>query len=193
MPKCSRSGRAAILTPEQLDLLMGNLDPMGRAVFQTARFSAGRINEVLSLRWNNIYDDFLVFPKAIVKKKVRAREIPLGHPKFQEAIAQWKEAWPVIYEREPGSADAVFPIKADTTKHITRRYVDKLLRAACVKAKLEGVSTHSFRRSALTFASDAGCPLRHIQELSGHSSLAVLQAYLSCTEKQKRAVALAFG
>ena len=35
--------------------------------------------------------------------------------------------------------------------------------------------------------------LRHIQELSGHGSLSVLQAYLSCTEKQKRAVALAFG
>ena len=55
MPKCNRSGQAAILSPEQLDALMEHLDPLGRAVFQTARFTAGRINEVLSLTWSNIY------------------------------------------------------------------------------------------------------------------------------------------
>ena len=76
MPKCNRSGQAAILSPEQLDALMEHLDPLGRAVFQTARFTAGRINEVLSLTWSNIYEDCLVFPKAITKKKVRTREIP---------------------------------------------------------------------------------------------------------------------
>ena len=46
MPRCNRSGQAAILSPEQLDALMEHLDPLGRAVFQTARFTAGRINEV---------------------------------------------------------------------------------------------------------------------------------------------------
>ena len=78
MPKSNRSGQAAILSTAQLDALMAQLPPLGRAIFQTTRFSAGRISEVLSLRWGNLYDDFLVIPKCITKKKVRTREIPLN-------------------------------------------------------------------------------------------------------------------
>ena len=85
MPKCDRSGQAAVLSTEELDALMQSLSPYYRAVFQTARFSAGRISEVLHLKWSNVYPDCLVIPKAITKKKVRTREIPL-HPKLQEEL-----------------------------------------------------------------------------------------------------------
>jgi integrase/recombinase XerD len=34
--------------------------------------------------------------------------------------------------------------------------------------------------------SDAGIPLRHIQEISGHQTLAALERYLAVTEKQKQ-------
>ena len=115
------------------------------------------------------------------------------NPKLQCEIATWKVSWLGKFGRDPDPNDFVCLAKADISKHVTRRVVDKALRSACAEAGLRGGSTHSFRRSALTAASDAGCPLRHIQELSGHGSLSVLQAYLSCTEKQKRAVALAFG
>ncbi len=194
MPKSNRYGQAAILTSEQLDALMEQLQPFGRAVFQTARFTAGRISEVLSLKWANVYDDFLVIPKCITKKKIRTREIPL-HPKLRGELAFWKTSWAESYKREPEAGDYLFPAptSADLSKHAMRRYVDRLLRTACEKLGYSGVSTHSFRRSALTAASDAGIPVRHIMELSGHSSLAVLQSYLSCTDKQKRAVAMAFG
>ncbi|MBD1864819.1 tyrosine-type recombinase/integrase [Trichocoleus sp. FACHB-46] len=47
-----------------------------------------------------------------------------------------------------------------------------------------GVSTHSFRRTALTQMSSAGIPLRVIQEISGHRSLQVLQRYLGVSEVQ---------
>jgi integrase/recombinase XerD len=33
--------------------------------------------------------------------------------------------------------------------------------------------------------SDAGVPLRHIQSISGHLSLAALERYLGVTEQQK--------
>ena len=69
MPKSNRSGQAGILTSEQLDALMEQCQPLGRAVFQTARFTAGRISEVLSLKWANLYDDFLVIPKCVTKKR----------------------------------------------------------------------------------------------------------------------------
>ena len=54
-----------------------------------------------------------------------------------------------------------------------------------VQLGIEGVSTHSFRRTALTLR-ERGIPLRHIQEISGHRTLAALERYLGVTEKQKQ-------
>ena len=113
-------------------------------------------------------------------------------PRLISELASWRGRWAEMFGRPPEGNDFVFPTK-DLTKHIERRYADRLLRAACATMGLDGVSTHTFRRSSLTAASDAGLPLRHVMELSGHSSLSVLQEYLSCTEEQKRAVAMAFG
>jgi integrase/recombinase XerD len=60
------------------------------------------------------------------------------------------------------------------------------LRQVCEKLEWEGISTHSFRRTALTRMSDAGVPLRHIQAISGHRSLSALERYLGVTEQQKQ-------
>jgi hypothetical protein len=51
-------------------------------------------------------------------------------------------------------------------------------------AGIEGASTHSFRRTALTQMSNAGIPLRIIQEISGHSNLEQLQRYLEVKPDQ---------
>ena len=59
-----------------------------------------------------------------------------------------------------------------------------LLRSACARVGLEGVSTHSFRRTALTQMSNAGIPLRVIQEISGHRTLDELYKYLEVKPEQ---------
>ena len=59
-----------------------------------------------------------------------------------------------------------------------------LLREACARVGLEGVSTHSFRRTALTQMSNAGIPLRVIQEISGHRTLDELYKYLEVKSEQ---------
>ncbi len=46
------------------------------------------------------------------------------------------------------------------------------------------VSTHSFRRTALTQMSNAGIPLRVIQEISLHRNLEQLQKYLEVSNEQ---------
>ena len=136
--------------------------------------------------------DTLVFLRLITKKKMATREIPIS-PKLAQALQQWKSQWPPVYGRDYEKTDWVFPAPKDVTKHLGRPRVDEALRASCRKAGIEGVSTHSFRRSALTQASTAGVPLRHIQALSGHSSLEQLQRYLDVSENQKKQAALAFG
>ena len=70
---------------------------------------------------------------------------------------------------------------------------DKILRNATVRVKLEGVSTHSFRRTALTMMSSAGIPLRVIQEISGHNDLGTLQRYLEVSPEQKRRAVTTIG
>jgi len=65
----------------------------------------------------------------------------------------------------------------------------RILREVCLKLDIEGVSTHSFRRTALTQMSNAGIPLRVIQKISGHRSLGVLQEYLEVTPEQVRGAA----
>ncbi|MBW4491303.1 MAG: tyrosine-type recombinase/integrase [Trichocoleus desertorum ATA4-8-CV12] len=61
---------------------------------------------------------------------------------------------------------------------------DEILRETCDRLGLVGVSTHSFRRTALTQMSSAGIPLRVIQQISEHRSLQALQRYLEVTEIQ---------
>ncbi|WP_442939264.1 tyrosine-type recombinase/integrase [Nostoc sp.] len=46
------------------------------------------------------------------------------------------------------------------------------------------MSTHSFRRTALTQMSNASIPLRVIQEISGHRNLEQLQRYLEVSDEQ---------
>jgi integrase/recombinase XerD len=49
---------------------------------------------------------------------------------------------------------------------------------------LIGVSSHSFRRTALTQMSNNGTPLRVIQEVSGHRNLEQLQTYIEVRDDQ---------
>ena len=120
------------------------------------------------------------------------REVPIN-PKLLPIIAEWKALWPTVFKREFEKSDWVFPAPRDVSKHWGPPRVDEGLRAACACAGIEGASTHSFRRSALTQAGAAGIALRTLQQLSGHSSLEQLQRYIDVNDEQKRKAANAFG
>lgn len=67
---------------------------------------------------------------------------------------------------------------------MTRQACDLALRTVCDRIGLTGYSTHSFRHTALTRLSNAGVPLRVVQEISGHRSLQELQRYLEVKPEQ---------
>ena len=89
MPKTNRSGQSLSLSAEQLDAVMDELNPISRAVLSTCRYTAARITEALSLRWENITATDVVIPKCITKKKMRTRTIPM-HPKLWDEIETWR-------------------------------------------------------------------------------------------------------
>jgi len=69
----------------------------------------------------------------------------------------------ILDEYQPAKS-AMFP-GMHGRGHLSRYMADKILRAAGARIGVEGISNHSFRRTALTQMNNAGIPLKHIQEI----------------------------
>ncbi|MEG4025918.1 tyrosine-type recombinase/integrase [Microcoleus sp. S13C4] len=61
-------------------------------------------------------------------------------------------------------------------KHTNPEAASHLFPEACERVGIIGASTYSLRRSALTQMSNAGIPLRIIQEISGHRNARTVPA-----------------
>ncbi|BAZ47363.1 integrase/recombinase (plasmid) [Chondrocystis sp. NIES-4102] len=182
--KVNRYGRAAILSASQITLLFneGFTKPRDRALFGVCLYAAARINEACTLNRGDVIGikgvrSVLVIRSYNTKGKQQTREIQV-HPQLKEYLAEHHKCdrWQTRPHLFPGRHGR---------GHINKTSADKILRDTCKKLELEGISTHSFRRTALTRMSDAGVPLRHIQAISGHKTLAALERYLGVTEQQK--------
>jgi len=190
--KVNRYGQSAVLTSEQLDKLISALQGRHHQVLaEVCRRTACRISEGRQLTWASITSAGITFPKTIVKNKLASRSVPMT-PKLQEVLANWKAEWVALNEREPKAGDFLLPGRFAGEPMSSRSFMDALKRAAR-ESGLEGVSSHSFRRSALSSASEAGVPLAALRALSGHQSLATLQRYLEVSPTAKQQAAAAFA
>ncbi len=184
--KVNRYGRAEILTPEQISLLFteGFTKPRDKALFGVCLYAATRINEACTLFYGDVIGikgirDKLVLRSFNTKGKQDTREIDI-HPRLRAYLEDYNKSCPHLSYNP-----YLFPGRHGRD-HIKKNSADYILRQVCEKLEWEGVSTHSFRRTALTQMSDAGIPLRHIQAISGHRSLSALERYLGVTDKQKQ-------
>jgi integrase/recombinase XerD len=75
-------------------------------------------------------------------------------------------------------------LRDNQSRHINPDSASRVLRKAFERVNIDGASTHSMRRTALTQMSNAGIPLRTIQEISGHRNLEQLQQYLEIQPEQ---------
>jgi integrase/recombinase XerD len=190
--KTNRFGQAAVLSSTQLDQLIAALPAIHHQVLaEVCRRTGCRISEGRQLQWQSISKSHITFPKTITKAKLKSRTIPQV-PKLREVLAQWRHEWAVLNGRQPLNGDFVFPGRFAGQCLSSRAFMDAL-NAASHECGLEGVSSHSFRRSALTSAHNAGVPLSHLMELSGHTSMGSIQRYLHVTEDQKDQAALSFA
>lgn len=174
--KHDRNGQAKILTDSEIEAIFNLLNPRDRAVFAVCLFCGCRISEALSIRISDIANGVITLRKAATKGKRGSRSLPIS-PSLEKILNN--------YLRITSPSDFLFPGR-DGTKPLTTAYADLVLREACQKLGIKGVSTHSFRRTALTRMHSAGVPLRTIQRISGHSSLATLSLYLEVTDQNVR-------
>src|SRR5919199_2221901 len=178
--KIDRRGQAKILTQAEIQLLFsqGLQSDRDRALFGICLFSACRIREACTLRTADVFDaQGRVLPKLIIRKgntkgKLATRTIPIID-ELRRLLTNYHPGWKEVY---------LFPGRFGS--HIDPDSADKILKKACKRVGLIGVSTHSFRRTALTVMSDNGTPLRVIQEVSGHRNLEQLQAYIEVRDEQ---------
>jgi len=178
--KVDRHGKAKILTQQEIQLLFreGFQNNRDRALFGICLFTACRINEACTLKVMDAYDTAgRVRPKLIIRKgntkgKLATRTIPVI-----------EDLRLILTNYEPAvGQDYLFPGRF--SGHIDPESASRILRKAYKRVGIEGASTHSFRRTALTQMSDAGIPLRIIQEISGHRDLSELQKYLEVRDAQ---------
>ena len=181
--KVAGNGQGKILTPEDLKLLFteGFVRERDRALFGICLFTGCRVSEALALQTSDIKGGTLTFRKSTTKGKLKTRVVDI-QPGLAQLLAEY-----------PTSPGALFPGMRGRSLTLTRFMADKILKAACDRVGLVGVSTHSFRRTALTMMSSAGIPLRVIQEISGHNDLGTLQRYLEVTPEQRRKAVAVIG
>ncbi len=190
--KTNRFGQAAVLSSNQLDQLIAALPAKHHQVLaEVCRRTGCRISEGRQLQWQSISQNHITFPKTITKAKLKSRTIPQV-PKLREVLADWRHEWAVLNGRQPMNGDFVFPGRFAGQCLSSRAFMDAL-NGASNECSLQGVSSHSFRRSALTSAHNAGVPLSHLMELSGHTSMSSIQRYLHVTEDQKDQAAMSFA
>lgn len=181
--KIDRHGQAKILSVEEIQLLFnkGLETERDRALFGICLYTGCRIREACTLKTADVYDrKGIVRPDLIIRKgntkgKLATRCIP---------VIEELRSLLVDYYPTPRTW-FLFPGR-HSHGHLNPDSAAKILRDACLHLGIEGASTHSFRRTALTQMSDAGIPLRVIQEVSGHRNLEELQKYLEVRPEQVR-------
>ena len=190
--KTNRNGQSKVLTTAELDLLIEELPGGVHTVLaNVCRRTGCRISEARQLKWENIFPTAITFPKQIVKNKLAARTVPI-FPSLYDLLIKWKHQTELIKGQTVSPSDWVF-VGRFGDKPITRQAHGKQLQNTIERIGFKGVSSHSYRRSALSSASSKGLPLKAIQTLSGHKSLAVLSRYLEVSEEERKNVVQAFA
>ncbi|MEP0873758.1 site-specific integrase [Trichocoleus desertorum AS-A10] len=177
--KVDGHGQAKVLTSYEIAKLFEAFEgDRDRALFGICLYTGCRISEACSMLTTDAYDTAgvrmkMTLRKANTKGKQETRQIPVN-----PVLKSYLETY-----RTGASKQYLFPGRHGRG-HINPKSADEILREVCDRLGLVGVSTHSFRRTALTQMSSSGIPLRVIQEISGHRSLQALQRYLEVSELQ---------
>ena len=183
MPKSNRSGKSAVITKEQLQLVSKGLPEKYSLLAEMLYFSAGRLREITTLKVRNINfkEGLLVIEKSSTKTK-ETKSIPI-HPTTLKKVMNW------IEEHSLEANDYIFFTSSKNTnykvgeKALASQSVDEYFRKAFDWNGISGASTHSFRKSRLCHLMEAGWHLADIQNISNHKTLTALQQYLE-TDKQ---------
>ena len=132
--KINRQGKSRTLAREELDLVTKYLPTeKHKLISLVLRKTAGRISEVVALRYENLTPGTILFPKQVVKGKLRPREIPISEDLFRVLTASQKLA------RVTGGGFDITPRSSMSSWR-------NLLNSSWVITPISSISFASFRR-----------------------------------------------
>ena len=176
--KVNRSGKSKVLSPEERSLIQSRLPEKYRLISEVLYWSAGRIQEVLSIRVRNLVPErgMVVLERKTTKTKDK-REVYFPEQLMEQLVSRAKALGlapsdPLFFNQSPTESGQ--PIR----RPLSTQSFDKELRKVCDWNRLSDASSHSFRRTQLTELYRDGWSLREIQHISGHKSPQSLQEYL---------------
>ena len=176
--KVKGRGQAKILSSEEIAGLfrLGLKTPRDKALFGICLYCGARIAEACKVLSVDIYEgptirEWLTLRKESTKGKIATRSIPIS------------SELGVILSGYSSKEIHFFPGHHNGIPHLHPSSADKIFREACQRVGIVGASTHSLRRTCLTRMHRSNIPLRVIQKISGHRSLATLQKYLEVEDR----------
>tara|TARA_Y100000034_G_scaffold25893_1_gene30897 strand:- start:643 stop:1686 length:1044 start_codon:yes stop_codon:yes gene_type:complete len=140
-----KHNKSTLITPEELEeLIRGCKNYRDKAIVTLLYESAGRPEEIRSLKWSQLN----IMNKTIQlysSKTKGTRELPIH--KSIERLEQWKQdfAFPNLKE-----SDYIFPSFKDRDKPISETFFTKLIKRICERMGLRKITPYDFRRSRLT-------------------------------------------
>jgi integrase/recombinase XerD len=169
--KVAGCGRGKVLTPQEFKEIKKHIHFKYQVFFDIMYQTGARVSEVCKLRFVDVVNGTLVIRKGNTKGKQETREIPIS-PELVNKIDKLPKENGFMFAGMGGNG------------HISRYTIDKVLRNVCRECGIEGVSTHSFRRTTISQLSRNLVSLRVIQKISGHKNLNVLQGYIDVEESE---------
>jgi integrase/recombinase XerD len=174
-------GQAKVLSQQDIRNIFQHLEKLrDKVIFALGVYTGMRISEILSLKQEQVFTaegvKYQITVYRLKKKNTVYSDIPIN-PRLRQLLIE--------YRNEVPESQWLFPSDESVTGHLSRTRAHNILSAAFTNLKLDGAKTHSMRRTLLTTLSRAGVPLRTVQEISGHSNLSELQAYLEVDPEDK--------
>lgn len=145
--------------------------------------TALRISDLLSLKWEDIYDfetEQIVRHLYITEHKTKKQSIIVLNTRIQEALEAYMQ------ERRPVRQEYVFSKNTTHQEPLNRTQAYRIIRKAADETlHLPNISCHSMRKTFGYHAWKKGTPSALIMNIYNHSSLEITKRYLSISQDDK--------
>ena len=148
--------------------------------------TALRISDILTLKWENIYD----FNRKKFRKHVTVREQKTGKinavPVNKELLVCMQK---LFIENKPLKTDYIFSKSTNHTKPLSRSQAYRIVKYAALECHLTGnIGCHSLRKTFGFYAWKQGTPPALLMDIYNHSSYSITKRYLGITQVERDAI-----
>lgn len=172
LPKASDTLNERILSELEVQtMIVLETNPRNRAILRLLYLAGLRVSELCQLNWKNLHSRGESGQVTVKGKGSKTRSIVLP-----------KSLWVELMQLRAG-ARADEPVfrsrKGNDEGHLTRERVLQIVKAAALRAGIEGrVSPHWLRHAHASHALERGAKIHLVADTLGHSSVSVTGRYL---------------